>query len=185
MVQTISSRIHGRKCFWIPLNFNRCENFINFHWFTENLVNSHRMNRIYRLWKCGCLASKLPVCKQLHGKVVPLTTTSAIIDLTIIAVLRKVLQHGDCANRHGLPVVTHRQFFLALEICRQQPADSRNNTRHKRGVATPHSADTQTNRPPHQLPYQPIQVHIYVIVFSTSTRVMEMNYFINIYNFCF
>ena len=132
------------------------------------------MNRNYRLWKCGCLASKLPVCKQLHGNGVSLTTTSAIIDLTIIFVLRKVLQHGDCANRHGLPVVTHRPSFRPLDFCRQQPTDSRNNTRHKRGVAAPLSADTQTNRP-HQFPYQPIQVHIYVIVFSTSTCVMEMN----------
>ena len=80
------------------------------------------MNRIYRLWKCGCYAFKLPVSKQLHGKDLPLTTTSAIIDLTIIAVIRKELQHGDCANKHGLPVVTHRPFFRALDFYLQQPA---------------------------------------------------------------
>jgi len=73
-------------------------------------------------------ADKLPVSKQLHGNDVPLTTTSAILDLTIIAALRKELQHGDCANRHGLPVVTRRPFIRALDFCRQQPAERRNNT---------------------------------------------------------
>jgi hypothetical protein len=105
-----------------------------------------------------------------------LTTTSAIIDLTIIDLLRKQLQHGDCANRHGLPVVTRRPLFRALVFYSQQPADRRHNTWHKRGVVESHSADAETNCP-HQLPYHPLQVQIYVIVFSTSTRVMEMNYF--------
>ena len=126
--------------------------------------------------ECGCYASKLPVSKQLNGNDLSLTTASTIIDLINTDVLRKELQHGDCENRHGLPVVTHRPSFRALDFCCQQPADRRNNMRHKRGVAAPLSADTQTNRP-HQLPYQLIQVHIYVIVFSTSTCVMEMNYF--------
>jgi len=119
------------------------------------------MNRIYRLWKCGCYASKLPVSKQLHGNGVPLTTTSANLDLTIVAVLRKEIQHGDCANRHGLPVVTHRPSFRALDFCHQQSAESRNNTRHKRGVAAPLSADTQKPTAPspiaisaHTGPYQ-------------------------------
>jgi len=142
------------------------------------------MNRVYRLWKYRCYASKLPVSKQLHGNCVPLTTTSAILDLKIIDLQRKELQHGDCANSHGLPVVTHRPSFRPLDFYRQQPADRRNNTRHKRGVAAPHSVDTQTNRP-HQLPYHHIQVHIYVIVFSTSTRVMKRDYFQTYKNFVF
>ena len=52
------------------------------------------------------------------------------------------------------------------------------------GCAT-FGGNTNQPPPPHQLPYQPIQVHIYVTVFGTSTRVMEMNYFLNIFNSCF
>ena len=62
------------------------------------------------------LLCELPICKQIHLNGPHLTTTSAIIDLTIIAVLRKDLQHGDCANRHVLRVVTRRPFFRALNL---------------------------------------------------------------------
>jgi len=134
------------------------------------------MNRIYRLWKCGCYASKFPVSKQLHRNCPILTTTSAIIYLTIIDLQRKELQHGDCANSHELRVVTFRPLFRPLDFCLQQPADRRNNTWHKRGLAAPHSVDTEPNRL-HQLPYHLIQVHINVIVFSKSTCVMEKIYF--------
>jgi len=142
------------------------------------------MNGIYHLWRCGCYANKFPVPKQLAGNSLPLTTTSAIIDLTIIVLLRKELQHGDCANRHGLPDITHRPFFRALDFSRQHPADRRNNTQHKRGMVAPHSADTENNRH-HQLPYHRLQFKLYIIVFSTSTRAMERNYFPNIFNSCF
>ena len=135
------------------------------------------MNRICRLWKYGCHASKLPISKPLHGNGLPLTTTSDIIGLTIIDLHRKDIQHGDCANSHGLPVVTHSPLFRALDFCRQQPADRRINTWHRRGVAASHSVETETNRR-RQLPYHPLRVQIYVIVFSTSTRVMEKNCFL-------
>jgi len=86
---------------------------MKFHWFTENLGNFHKKNRIYRLWKCGCHVSKLPVSKQLHGNGLPLATNSAIIYLTIIDLHRKEIQHGDCASTccHTSPVIT-RAWFL-------------------------------------------------------------------------
>jgi len=142
------------------------------------------MNRIYRLWKCGYYASKLPICKQLHGNCLPLTTNSANIDLTIIDLHRKNILHVDCANSHGLPVVTHRPLFRALDFCRQHPADRRNNTWHTRGLAASLSAEIETNRS-RQLPFHPLRIQIYVIVFSTSTRVIETDYFPNIFNSCF
>jgi hypothetical protein len=132
----------------------------------------------------GYYGSKLLVCKQLHGNGLPLTTTSAIIDLRIIAILRKELQHGVCANSHGLRVVTRPPFFRALDLCRQQSADRRINTRHKRGLVAPHSAETETSRRL-QLPYLLVQARIYVMFFSTSTRVMEINYFRNTFNYWF
>ena len=52
---------------------------------------------------------------------------------------------------------------------------------HKRGAEAPHSGDTETNCR-HQLPCYPLHAQIYVIVFSTSTRVMETNYFPKTYN---
>jgi len=117
------------------------------------------MNRIYCLWKCDHYACQLPISKQFHGNGLPLTTSSALIDLTIIDLYRKEIEHGECANSHGLRVVTIRHLFRALDFCRQQPADRRNNTWHRRGVAASHSAETETNRQP-QLPNHPLKVQI-------------------------
>ena len=101
--------------------------------------------------------------------------TSATIELTIIDLHRKELQHGDGPNSHGLRVVTRLPFFRALFFfCRQQRADRKNNTRHKRGLVAPHSADTETNRHP-QLLYLHPHAQFYVMVFSTC--VMGRNYF--------
>ena len=54
----------------------------------------------------------------------------------------------------------------------------------QRGVVAPHSADTETSRRL-QLPYLLVQAQSYVIFLGTSTRVMEINYFLNIYNYWF
>jgi len=69
------------------------------------------MNHIFRLLKCGCYAFKLPFCKQLHGNGFPLTTTSPIIELTIIDEIPKELQRGEYAHSQRLHVATRRTFF--------------------------------------------------------------------------
>jgi len=140
--------------------------------------NFRTMNQIYRLFKRGCYAFRLLVCKQLHGNGLPLTTTSAIIDLKIIALLRKVVQHGGCANSHGLRVRHASSVFSRAWSVPPKAGGQNNNMRRKKGVVAPHSADTETNRRL-QLPFLPVQTQIYVIIFSTSTRVMEINYFRN------
>jgi hypothetical protein len=162
------------------------DNFINFHWLPQYVGNFRRTNQIIRLLKCGCHASKLPLCKQRHGSGLPLTTNSVIIDLTIVDLLRKELQYGECAHSRGLRVVTRRPFFLSLDLYRQQPADRRNNMRRKKkrgDVLAPHAAERETSW--RQLPYHPVQAQIYVMVFSTSTRAMDINCFRNTFKYWF
>ena len=141
------------------------------------------MYQIFRVLKCRCYAFKFPFCKQLNGNGLPLTTTAATLKLKIIYLIRKELQHGEWAQSDGLHVVTRRTFFRALELCRQEPAVRRNNTRHERGVVAPHSADTGTSR--RQSSYLPIQKQIYIMVFSTSTRDMERFIFVTHLNIGF
>ena len=107
------------------------QTFINFRWLAPYVGNFRTMNQISRLLKCGYYAFKLLVCKQLHGNGLPLTTNSAIINLTNIALLRKEIQHDGCANSHRLRDATCPPFLRALDLHREQPADRRNNTRHK------------------------------------------------------
>ena len=109
--------------------------------------NFRTINQIYRLLKRGCYAFRLLVCKQLHGNGFPLSTTSAIIDLKIVDLLRKVVQHGSCANSHGLRVVTRRPFFRALDLCRQQPAEEET-TRGKKGSSSSTFGGRRNQPPP-------------------------------------
>jgi len=75
------------------------------------------MKQIFRLLKCGCYALKLPpICKQLQGNGLPLTITSATINLKIIDLIRIMLQHGECAHSEGLHVVTRLTFFFFSRV---------------------------------------------------------------------
>jgi hypothetical protein len=67
--------------------------------------------------------------------------------------------------------VPSRARSVPSKACSQK----RQHAAHKRLVA-PHSADTETSS--RQFPCQIVQAQICVIVFSTSTRTMEMNYFL-------
>jgi hypothetical protein len=92
------------------------------------------------------------------------------------------------AARTGTDYVSsHVLRFFARLICTVNSWVTGETTRCKKkgggGVVAPHSADTENSH--RQLPYLPVQAQIYVIFFSTSTRVMEKNYFHNTFNYWF
>jgi hypothetical protein len=96
--------------------------------------------------------------------------------------LRKEIRNGEFAQNQRIRSHTLSVSFRALDLCRHHAVRT-NSTRHKyRGVA-PHSADTETSR--RQFPYHPVQDQIYVMVFSTSKRAMEMDYFLKKFNYWF
>ena len=78
-------------------------------------------------------------------------------------------------------VSSHVVRFFARLICAVNSRRRKKQHAAKREVVAAHSADAETNRRL-QLPFLPVQNQIYVIIFSTSTRVMEINYFLNTFN---
>ena len=113
-----------------PKIFIGSDTIINYYWLSQYVGNFSTMNQIYRLLKCGCYISNLPICKQLHGNGLSLTTTSANIDWEFMDLLRKEVWNGEFAQNQRIRSHALSMFFLALDLCRQH-AVRRNSTRHK------------------------------------------------------
>jgi hypothetical protein len=80
-------RFMSGSAFGYPQNFNRLCLFYTFLLIPQNWGNLCTMDQVYRLLKCGCYVSKLPICEQFLRNGLRLTTSSVIIDLAFAYLL--------------------------------------------------------------------------------------------------